>query len=212
MSLDDFVKSKGKHAKQPATQKNSHGQPEEAGKIDIDAESPPMPDRVKIALLKRLLEEKNMAPGPAQQRLSLPKPAATTRPKEDFLPALERFADWIRGRTYLRGDVETAKQMLANLVLLDRSLLPLSEGVKTIQKFADIAEFLKEAKQHDSLHPDTPILTKQELAVLIKRKQGKPLTSTDYRHLKLLKDRVKATLKVVPFHEFLADYLDVPDY
>jgi hypothetical protein len=212
MSLDDFMKSKGPHAKKAAAEIPSAGEPEDADEIDIEAVSPPMPDRLKIALLKRLLEEKNLAQGPAQQRLKVPKPPEGAPASENFVTAFERFADWIRGRTYLRGDIETAKQMISNLVLLDKSLLPPSESVKDVQKFADLADFIKEAKQHDSLHPDAPLLTKQELAALMKKKQGKPLTSTDYRHLKLLKERVKVALKNVPFHEFLAAYLDVPEY
>jgi hypothetical protein len=212
MSLDDFMKSKGSHAKKAAAEKPSAGVPEGADEIDIEAESPPMPDRMKIALLKRLLEEKNLAQGPSQQRLKVPESNEDVLANEDFVTAFERFADWIRGRTYLRGDIETAKQMITNLVLLDRSLLPYSGGAKDVQKFADLADFIKEAKQHDSLHPDAPLLTKQELAALMKKKQGKPLTSTDYRHLKLLKDRVKVALKIVPFHEFLAEYLDVPEF
>ena len=211
MPLDDFLKS-GNHAKKaaPAQEPADDAEgPDETGPVP---ESAPMPDRMKIALLKRLLDEKNLAQGPAQQRLKVPKAAGAVPTSDDFVTAFERFADWIRGRTYLRGDIETAKQMIANLVLLDRSLMPPSEGGKDVRKFADIADFIKEAKQHDSLHPDALLLTKQELAALMKRKQGKPLTSTDYRHLKLLKERVKAALKLVPFHEFLAEYLDVPEF
>ncbi len=211
MSLDEFLKS-GRKAKKAAPAQEQGGDDEEPGESGPVPESAPMPDRMKIALLKRLLDEKNLAQGPTQQRLNVAKPAAASPASEDFATAFERFAAWIRGRTYLRGDIETAKQMIANLVLLDRSLMPLSEGGKDVQKFADISEFIKEAKQHDSLHPDAPILTKQELAALMKKKQGKPLTSTDYRHLKLLKERVKTALKLVPFHEFLSDYLDVPEY
>ncbi len=211
MSLDEFLKSGSKQKKAaPAQDQAPDG--EEPGDNEPLPESPPMPDRMKIALLKRLLDEKNLAQGPAQQRLKVPKTADAAPASEDFVTAFERFADWIRARRYLRGDIETAKQMIANLVLLDRSLMPPSEGGKDMQKFADLAEFIKEAKQHDSLHPDAPILTKQDLAALMKKKQGKPLTSTDYRHLKLLKERVKAVLKLAPFHEFLADYLDVPEY
>ncbi|MEX2683783.1 MAG: hypothetical protein Q6373_019580 [Candidatus Sigynarchaeota archaeon] len=194
----------------PAQEKASDaGEPDESTPM---VESAPMPDRMKIALLKRLLDEKNLTHVPAQQRLKVPKPAGDIPPSEDFVTAFERFADWIRNRTYLRGDIETAKQMIANLVLLDRSLMPPSESDKGVPKFTNIADFIKEAKQHDSLHPDNPLLTKQELAALLKKKQGKPLTSTDYRHLKILKERVKAMLKLAPFHEFLATYLDVPEY
>ncbi|MBN2152793.1 MAG: hypothetical protein JW839_15180 [Candidatus Lokiarchaeota archaeon] len=207
MSLDEFLKpKKATRAQEGASDADA---PDEAGPIP---ESKPMPDRMKIALLKRLLEEKNLAQGPVQQRLKVPGAAGVAPASEDFVTAFERFADWIRGRKYLRGDIETARQMIANLVLLDRSLMPPSEGGRDAQRFADVADFIKEAKQHDSLHPDESILTKQELAALTKKKQGKPLTSTDYRHLKLLKERVKAALKVVPFHEFLAGYLDVPEY
>nr|MDO8083966.1 hypothetical protein [Candidatus Sigynarchaeum springense] len=211
MSLDEFLKSGHKTKKATPVQ-------EQARDDDNPSKNQPLPestqihDRMKIALLKRLLDEKNLAQGPTQQRLKLPKKADVAPVSEDFVTAFERFADWIRGRTYLRGDIETAKQMIANLVLLDRSLMPPSEGGKEVLKFTDIADFIKEAKQHDSLHPDAPLLTKQELAALMKKKQGKPLTSTDYRHLKLLKERVKTMLKLAPFHEFLADYLDVPEY
>jgi hypothetical protein len=211
MSLDDFMKSGNQSKKaEPAQEPARDG--EEPDEIEPLPEWAPMPDRLKIALLKRLLEEKNLGQGPAQQRLKVSKVAESATTSEDFVAAFERFADWIRGRTYLRGDIETAKQMIANLVLLDRSLLPPSEGGKDVQKFVDIADFIKEAKQHDSLHPDGPLLTKQELAALMKKKQGKPLTSTDYRHLKFLKEHVKAALKFVPFHDFLAEYLDVPEF
>ncbi len=211
MPLDDFMKS-GNHAKKAVPVQEPVGDSDEPDETEPMLESVPMPDRMKIALLKRLLDEKNLAQGPAQQRLKVSKVTDAAPTNEDFVTAFERFADWIRGRTYLRGDIETAKQMIANLVLLDRSLMPPSEGVKDVRKFADIADFIKEAKQHDSLHPDALILTKQELAALMRKKQGKPLTSTDYRHLKLLKERVKVALKLVPFHEFLAEYLDVPEF
>ncbi len=210
MPLDDFMKS-GNQRKKAVPAQEPVGDSDELDEAGPVPESVPMPDRMKIALLKRLLDEKNLAQGPAQQRLKVSKVTNSAPTNEDFVTAFERFADWIRGRTYLRGDIETAKQMIANLVLLDRSLMPPSEGVKDTRKFADIADFIKEAKQHDSLHPDAPLLTKQELAALMRKKQGKPLTSTDYRHLKLLKERVKAVLKLVPFHEFLAEYLDVPE-
>src|SRR5512137_2681522 len=100
MSLDDFMKTKGQHAKKAGTEKPNAVEPEASDEIDIQLESPPMPDRLKIALLKRLLEEKNLTQGPPQQQLKVPKQTKENPVGDDFVTAFERFADWIRGRTY----------------------------------------------------------------------------------------------------------------
>jgi hypothetical protein len=206
MPLEEFLKN------QPATRKSSN-KPMDTGKGDDAANdaTAAMPDRQKIALLKKILQDKNvtMAPARAPQKVSQ---SSQAKPESgDFLTALERFAEWIRNRTYLRGDIDTAKQMIANLVVLDPSLMPPSVADKVTDKIHDIVEFLKAAKEHDSLHPNDPVLSKQEFAALTKKKTGKPLTSTDYRYLKALKEKVKDAVKKYPFYAFLGGYLEMHD-
>jgi hypothetical protein len=186
------------------------------GKPPKKASKPPVdtgPDRDKIERLKKILQQSNVQAADSK-RLGHEQPApppAGVGDETDFLAGLEHFADWIRGRTYLRGDVATAKQMIVNLVKLDPSLAGGSVDREKRADFADIGEFLKEVKTWESLHPDQLILTKQQHAALQKRKRGDSMTSTDYRHLKALKDEVRGELKKLAFYEFLATFLDLPE-
>ena len=192
MSLDKYVRG---------------GKPPKPAKPPAD----PGPDREKIEKLKKILQASNIQPSDGKkarpEQPAAPPPGAGT--EADFLAGLEHFAEWIRGRTYLRGDVATAKQMIVNLVKLDPTLA--GEKEAKAESFVGIGDFLKEVKTWESLHPDQLILTKQQHAALQKRKRGDSLTSTDYRHLKALKDSVKSELKKLSFYEFLATFLDMPE-
>lgn len=206
MPLEEYLKD------QPLAKKSGSKKTDTSnvGK-SMDEDTASIPDRQKIALLKKILQEKNVdvTPSRATPRPSQKKSSTQEHEQGDFLAALERFAEWIRGRTYLRGDIDTAKQMIANLVVLDPMLLPPSATDKISEHIPDLAEFLRGAKEHDSLHPDSPILTKQEYAALMKKKKETHLTSTDYRYLKFLKEKVKDFVKKYPFYAFLVSYLDM---
>jgi len=208
MPLEEFLKDEPR-AKKPANQKAGASVDDKS----MNEDTASIPDRQKIALLKKILQEKNVniASPRATQKVSQKSPS--TSEQGDFLTALERFAEWIRDRTYLRGDIDTAKQMIANLVVLDPALLPPSvvEKIPEANKIPDLSEFLRAVKEHDSLHPDDPVLVKQEYAALLKKKNGKTLTSTDYRYLKALKEKVKDAVKKHPFYAFLGSYLEMRD-
>ncbi len=210
MPLDDFLafkpprKPKEKKAGAPANEKAQHVDVHEA-----DTEKGGI-DQEKIELLKRLLAEKSLKKVESSPRARPQGPAGDTGTNTaDFLDAVERFADWLRGRTYIRGDIDAVKQMVTGLIALDPSLVPGARD-DTNEKIPDLAAFLRAAKEHDSLHPSNELLTKQEFMALTRKKQGKPLTSTDYRHLKLLKDKVKGEMRKVPLYKFLNDFLDLP--
>nr|MDO8112583.1 hypothetical protein [Candidatus Sigynarchaeota archaeon] len=207
MPLDDFARQDPPPKKASTKKQPLGGDIAKPGKEDETN----LPDRQKIALLKKLLQDKNVVIESHRSSTKITENMPSMQANGDFLVALERFAEWIRGRTFIRGDIDTAKQMIANLVSIDKSLLPPSAAERTAEKFLDLAEFLKEVKQHDSLHPDDAVLSKQEFSALMKRKQGTPLTSTDYRYLKFLKDRVKGNMKKMPFYAFLASFLDIPE-
>lgn len=186
MKIDDFVTG---GPAEPA-RKPSRKRPAGLDPAPVAAESGP--DARKIELLQKVLKGKQL------QRDETPlgeEPA-------DFIDAVERFVSWIKNRSYIRGDIDTIKQMLANLVTLDPTIAaPFSKQQEPA--FLDTRDFLRKAKQHDSLHPDQALLGKQEYQALARRDKGEQLTSTDYRHLKLLKDKVKNETRKAPFWAYL---------
>ncbi|HME56118.1 MAG TPA: hypothetical protein VKM55_28200 [Candidatus Lokiarchaeia archaeon] len=208
MPLEEFLKD------EPPIKKSTSKRigPSKDG-TSVKEDTANMPDRQKIALLKKILQEKNVTITQQRATQKISQSSPSKQEPGDFLIALERFAEWIRGRTYLRGDIDTAKQMIANLVVLDPSLLPpsASDKISTSDRIPDLAEFLRAVKEHDSLHPEDPVLAKQEFTALTKKKNGKPLTSTDYRYLKALKEKVKDAVKKHPFYAFLGSYLEMRD-
>ncbi|MFX0101195.1 MAG: hypothetical protein ACFFCS_16595 [Candidatus Hodarchaeota archaeon] len=194
MSLDDFL-GKSKKAK---------GERKVDEKEKKPARDVPNPDYdQKVALLKKFLKEKKEERGTKEQPTQILKDDTT------YLKALENFAEWIKGRTYLRGDLDTAKQMVRNLAMLDEDITVTQDEKDFVRKFVDLKHFFDEIKERDSLNPDDVILSKQQKTALFKKSKGEKLASTDYRHLKLLKEETRRHFKKHPFYKFLADFFDV---
>ena len=184
MKLDDFVERK----KGGATTKPVARGKKEAKHVDV-------PDSRKIELLQRILKEKQL------HKERDPIDVGTL----DFVDAVEKFAAWVRARTYIRGDIEAMKQQLANLVALDPSITTPFQK-QQVPAFLDMKDFLRQAKQHDSLHPDEPVLTRQSRAALARKDKGEKLSSTDYHHVRLLKELVKNETRKAPFWAFLDEW------
>ena len=210
MSLDDFINSeknptiRKKKQSQKSEQKSRHEKSQKKENHDHDLE---ISKQKKIELLRAVLQNQNIHLDEKQNRKGENKEIETHF--TEFLPALEHFVKWVKGRTYIRGDIETVKQMIRNLVKLDKSLQSSFNREPEWKKFMDLTDFLKKVKEHDSLHPDEAILTKQQYKALHKKKKGEKLSSTDYRHLRLLKERILVDLRKVPYLKYLEKILDV---
>lgn len=202
MSLDKFLKGKAPEDQgaPPATREGEKKDGlEQGGEKDLDGgELKP-----KIAALRQILGQQARVPA---QEPSNPKKSNDAGGDDAFLVALESFATWLCSRTYLRGDAGTAKQMIRNLVIIDPSLAPGHEESEAPAKIPDLRAFLRAVKEHDSLRPKEALLTQEQARALSKRSQGKKLDSTDYRHLRLLKEQVAARERTEKFQAFLVEY------
>ncbi|MHA1791134.1 MAG: hypothetical protein ACTSVI_00735 [Promethearchaeota archaeon] len=216
MSLEDFLKGNSqekdkikknllKGGKGKDTRLNNENSPS-------TSEDPSMTSESKLKKIRAMLKNK----GFLSSTPPIGKNAGKTGMDDDkkFEDALEDFARWIRARTYIRGDIETAKQMIKNLVLLDHSLLPHSARINEMDKnqFIDCSDFLKKVKQHDAMHPQNRVLTEQQYKAMHKKCQGKKLSSTDYRHLKLLRESVRDFRKKTKYINFLAKFLEIKEF
>ncbi|MBD3188467.1 hypothetical protein GF325_16675 [Candidatus Bathyarchaeota archaeon] len=209
MPLDDFLtKATGKTgtASRKDSKEHEHmvnGSKGESGENDSQEQ--------RIEALKRILAEKNLisqeSHTPMRVECQAPENGNAIE-KDIFLVELLKFASWIKKRSYLQGDIHAAKRMLRNIVNLDPDYFKTKSEMKArTTKVKTVKDALAFAREWVALHPGDALLTKQEWSALEKKRTGKKLTSTDYRHLRILRDKVTTSLRKIDFFKFLDRFL-----
>lgn len=209
MSLDDFLtKTTGKAGTASRNDSKEHEHTVNGSKEE-NGENGPQEQRIEA--LKRILAEKNLLSQESHSPVSIecqsPEHGNATE-KDVFLVELLKFASWIKKRSYLQGDIHAAKRMLRNIVNLDPDYFKTKSEMKArATKVKTVKDALAFAREWVALHPGDALLTKQERSALEKKRTGKKLTSTDYRHLRILRDKVTTSLRKIDFFKFLDGYL-----
>ncbi|MHA1681362.1 MAG: hypothetical protein ACTSUE_10155 [Promethearchaeota archaeon] len=210
--LDDFLKkdgagSQGKAEGTGGAKTGIVGEKKQGKRREVAGD---VSQEEKIIILRRLLKARDLLPDTEEVKENTARKVDHLKANdESFERELLNFASWIQGRNYLRGDLETAKQMIKNLIHISpEAFMTLSEKEAASNDIIDLSDFLKRIKEWNSLFPRDPILSKQQITALRKKNNGVKLSSTDYRHLRLLRDEVKNYMKKVSFFRFLERHLD----
>jgi hypothetical protein len=150
-------------------------------------------EREKIQFRKRIINDLVEK----KQRKSSQK-AKNSKKKDYFLTKITEFKNWLNARTYLQGDKPKIETWISNLNRIleeqQKSNLIKDNNEKLIEKFRKIPpRFLDE---------------KTRIAV-IKKLQGKNLTSSNQYYLRKLKTQIQKKLKELINYQILRDILEI---
>ncbi len=153
-------------------------------------------EREKIQLRKTIINDLVEK----KQRKSSQK-ARDSKKKDYFLRKITEFKNWLNARTYLQGDKPKIETWISNLyrILEEQQKSNLIKD-KNENKDKLIEKFRK-------IHPR--FLDEKTRIAIIKKLQGKDLTSSDQYYLRKLKKQIEQKLKDLYNYQLLRDILEI---